>query len=194
MTKGDERGWVEEEGRMYYDVGYDFIDTGKAVIFMYCSGVQDRNGRKIYEGDFVSYKGEVFRLDWSFVHRDGKWFSCFFFCQNGAPSLPMPTDRGGDMEVVGNKYENPDLVEQFPYLESEKGGVSQRLPKDHPCNKGWVVSKFVFAHPEARTLEEAQRLTRESAERHWKEYWEERSVKDREAERYWKERFAEKAK
>jgi uncharacterized phage protein (TIGR01671 family) len=79
------------------------------------SGLHDKNGAEIYEGDVVYrlYKDE--NRDWyrdtigAFVWND--WMSGFAFRTGGA-SESVQGASGRSWEVVGNIYDNPELLEQ----------------------------------------------------------------------------------
>lgn len=74
------------------------------------TGLFDKNGKEIFEGDIVDYKGREAVVKWhgsyaSFIYRfvDGlkervsEWDPLFLACYN--------------FEVIGNIYENPELLE-----------------------------------------------------------------------------------
>ena len=78
---------------------------------MQSTGLKDKNGKKIFEGDIVDYKGREAVVKWhgsyaSFIYRfvDGlqervsEWDPLFLACYN--------------FEVIGNIYENPELLEE----------------------------------------------------------------------------------
>lgn len=81
---------------------------------MQCTGLKDKNGKLIYEGDIVKYKDEAYslcigRIEWNNAHYELQyytgekygWFShilCFKHIKN--------------MEVIGNIYENPELLSE----------------------------------------------------------------------------------
>lgn len=98
---------------------YDFdeiLESGKPV--MQCTGLKDKNGKLIYEGDILKGKKDMICSPHSskmvdkvgiveipqnmFVAscRDVK-NNCTLFCQNDWVKT----------EVIGNRYENPELLE-----------------------------------------------------------------------------------
>lgn len=75
-------------------------------VYMQSTGLSDKNGVEIFEGDVLaSASGLPFKVI---------WLGGGFACDNGAdhhPKLPDILDlfREG-CEVIGNIYENPDLL------------------------------------------------------------------------------------
>ena len=73
---------------------------------MQYTGLKDKNGKEIYEGYIVTFRGGYghhYVVEYegsSFVHVTG----CPFTSQD-----PIGTES--DIEVIGNKYENPELLE-----------------------------------------------------------------------------------
>jgi uncharacterized phage protein (TIGR01671 family) len=76
---------------------------------MQYTGLKDKNGKEIFEGDFVKSKLE--NNDWIFVHltdkecKDG--FRIFYI--EDIFSQQKITHRD-DLEVIGNIYENPEFL------------------------------------------------------------------------------------
>lgn len=80
-------------------------------ILMQCTGLEDKNGKLIYEGDILKTKEHN-------LCKEGELFKVFYqetLCQFLGKSLT--TDNCIDLcdlyedEVIGNIYENPELLE-----------------------------------------------------------------------------------
>ena len=94
--------WIEEAKDWLH------FDDYKRIMLSTC--LLDKNGQEIFEGDVVDYKGREAVIKWhgsyaSFIYRfvDGlqervsKWDPLFLACYH--------------FEVIGNIYENPELLE-----------------------------------------------------------------------------------
>lgn len=82
-----------------------------SVYLMQYIGVQDKSGVEIYEGDIIQHQsgkyGTDFEIKWSPI-------LCGFTAMQIESGHPSPQLNQGTMsyfEVVGNIYENPELVE-----------------------------------------------------------------------------------
>ena len=82
----------------------DYVLTNGNYPVMQFTGLLDKNGKEIYEGDVVSDGEETFTVifaDGSFGYKDcGVWMS-FCHCYT----------QYGNLEVIGNVFENPELLE-----------------------------------------------------------------------------------
>jgi uncharacterized phage protein (TIGR01671 family) len=75
------------------------------IVPLLCTGLNDKNGKEIYEGDILSWEkgtGEVS-------------YDSYMFRVNGFydPSQDIPWDifaEGAEYKVIGNIYENPELM------------------------------------------------------------------------------------
>ncbi len=70
------------------------------------TGLKDKNGKEIYEGDIVYMVGEKDVVGWSYRHAG---FILNRVRDNSPSSIPTP-EEGLDVEVIGNIYENKELL------------------------------------------------------------------------------------
>jgi uncharacterized phage protein (TIGR01671 family) len=106
LQVGDDYGTENPLDCVMYKLG------GQDVVLMQYTGLKDKNGREIYEGDIVSTD-----LDRPFnivIFRNG---SFMFQCHDNGKDyfdLMLPPDDESDNwkfgEVIGNIYENPELL------------------------------------------------------------------------------------
>ena len=108
------REWETERKSMSYStredfddmVGFRFLHTegGKRILMQY-TGLKDKNGREIYEGDIL--KGLCpLRNEWV---GNVKYLAPYYAILGKRSHLML--ENFNDMRVIGNIYENPELLE-----------------------------------------------------------------------------------
>ena len=116
MRKIKFRIWAKNHDCMHYsdDSGlqqiFDWFERYEGSILMQYTGLKDKNGKEIYEGDVLRGYGSAIKRfvvsfsNGSFVlyHNFGRWglLSRIFEIEE----LPV--------EIIGNLYENPELLNQ----------------------------------------------------------------------------------
>lgn len=81
--------------------------------WMQFTGLLDKNGKEIYEGDIITIKSDDEELD---LTVDVKWDEecCGYSVReiDYWDFIPCLGDQEWDIEVIGNKFENPELLDR----------------------------------------------------------------------------------
>jgi len=99
--------YISGDGIVYEHAHYEPPQCINAILMQF-TGLKDKNGKEIYEGDIVKVRsdGKIMTISWSekfasfVINREG-WAFQHWFGEAMAPN---------DCEVIGNIYENPDLL------------------------------------------------------------------------------------
>lgn len=121
------RAWDKNKNKMYQVRGINFDNEDLwlkinetqimganlfEVELMQYTGLKDKNGTEIYEGDIVKYTSElengIFEVKYSNCRFYGLWIEANF--------MDITTDLfylgcSNELEVIGNIYQNPELLE-----------------------------------------------------------------------------------
>jgi uncharacterized phage protein (TIGR01671 family) len=77
------------------------------------TGLTDKNGKEIFEGDIVTYDTEDCLVTTQVVWKQEEAENSYWmsgFCYEIIKTDDIPDDDEGHFEVIGNIYENPALV------------------------------------------------------------------------------------
>ena len=113
------RAYDEETETMFDVLGFDLDDNeiwsydqsyelNKCKI-MQSTGLKDRNSVEIYEGDIIEWRYVITHVDSS--QQGNLGMSIGFYAQRDDFESYHMLDVGDEYEVLGNIYENPELLE-----------------------------------------------------------------------------------
>lgn len=118
-------GFIKDSGKTDYWVCADTScgqityrgDRLKDIVLMQCTGLKDKNGKLIYEGDILKFK---LLEDFAAFGTNEKYVEIIapviyeyggFFIEQSENSIFLGQLPRSEIEVVGNIYENPELLE-----------------------------------------------------------------------------------
>ena len=118
------RAGDKDEGKMFVpwmgdandDMNREIADIAKKYPLMQFTGLKDKNGKEIYEGDLFpchyakdGCKEQPMEVVY---HKDRFTFRRRGICQQPAVTQSVNDHEGWRGEVIGNIYENPELLKE----------------------------------------------------------------------------------
>jgi uncharacterized phage protein (TIGR01671 family) len=96
------------QGKLYVD--YNATDEQEDCIIEQCTGLRDKNGKLIYEGDLVKHKSwdEIEKVIWDYTQ--------IGFCFDNGAGTHRASDFEfilSEFEIIGNIHETPELLEEI---------------------------------------------------------------------------------
>ena len=114
----DEISFENETNKAYYynlQNGCGSLREDSVYILMQYTGLKDKNGKEIYEGDIIFIKGETKLLDIKGKVEYSNILAQFIITNTGSivnEAEPLGNYEEEDIEVIGNIYDNPKLLEE----------------------------------------------------------------------------------
>jgi uncharacterized phage protein (TIGR01671 family) len=92
-------------GLVYYHGGYDDVLPENDYVIQQYTGLKDKNGKEIYEGDILEYQSSRPKFTTCIVRwtKEGEDFHPGFVISNSYSQY-------GEPEIIGNIFENKELL------------------------------------------------------------------------------------
>ena len=108
------RAWMDDGRMICGEPDYIWEMKSDDSPVMQYTGLKDKNGKEIYEGDIITYQEEPQKMKAEVVWKNGGFV---FVYEDGTENItseswyaPMDVEI---TEIIGNVHENPDLIKSI---------------------------------------------------------------------------------
>ncbi|MEO1025865.1 MAG: YopX family protein [Pseudomonadota bacterium] len=109
-----ENGWLHKDGVPLIEIGLAAFGTSvgkiggeREMVWTQFTGLRDKNSRPIFEGDIVRWSQGVGHITMPVEYSE---HTTGYFPFNRCMQIPTP--EAEEVEIIGNIYENPDLLDK----------------------------------------------------------------------------------
>ncbi len=114
-TKNDDNGGRVMQLQLNGNSNKEYFNLGQRIILMQYTGLNDKDGKEIYEGDIIDYWTDS-PDGYTYVNKKARkvveWIQGY--TRVGWNILPSRSRSGGikknRWEIIGNIYDNPELI------------------------------------------------------------------------------------
>jgi hypothetical protein len=105
LCKMDYHVCVSYNGKMMgIEAGWDYQGDYDSAVLMQFTGIKDGKGRDVYGGDIIGRT--------TFVDKIVVWYKCGFYSKHPHSDMYWPLSLDEFDVVIGNIFENPELLNQ----------------------------------------------------------------------------------
>ena len=104
----DHISWLEDELYCIGD-GITYMVSAEDLVLMQSTGLKDKNDKEIFEGDILGTKDGLLNGVVEYRSNLGMWTNSLISYNN----FERLCNVAGNREIIGNVYENPELLEDL---------------------------------------------------------------------------------
>lgn len=93
---------ISNDGQVYNSENDEWYDPNTRYVIQQYTGLKDKNGKEIYEGDIVIFDSEKYIIKYSYA-------SFGMVDKGGDIEIPLTLLTTYCIKVIGNIFENPEL-------------------------------------------------------------------------------------